>query len=144
LDLATDIVQQYGKFYGSPDPRDPTQQRDRIHTLSAIDESKLPDVVTALSSFAKDLATANDDFQTHDTPADNVQNRILLQASQDPNLSEDKGVERYGFYYFMDLGNLANRIMGDSVIPSKYKGNIDVLSSALNKSVIAKVPYQRF
>jgi uncharacterized protein (TIGR03437 family) len=139
LDLATDIVRQYGMFYGSPNPGNPDQQRDPIHTLSAINEAKLPDLVTAVSSFAKDLTAANDDFQTHDTPADNVQNRILLNASKDLSNSSDPGVERYGYYYLMDLGNFASRIKGDPGVPNQYKGNIDAFLGALNKSVIAKV-----
>jgi len=139
LELATDIVQQYGMFYSGPKPGFPAEQRDPNHTLSAINEGQLPDLVTAVSSFAKDLTAANDDFQTHDTPADNVQNRILLNASKDLSNSSDRGVERYAFYYFMDFGNFARRFMDDSVIPSQYKGNIGALLGALNKSVITKV-----
>jgi hypothetical protein len=79
--LGAQIVVSFGEYYGVPNPDDPTEELAPDHTLSAIDESQIPNLVTAVSSFAKDLTIANDDFQTHDTPADNVQNRVLLSAS---------------------------------------------------------------
>src|SRR5262249_885650 len=36
LELARDIVKQYGMFYSGPKPGFPAEQRDPVHTLSAI------------------------------------------------------------------------------------------------------------
>jgi clostripain len=132
-DLGKAIVTRYQEFYKD-------DRTTAFYTLSAINEEKLPDLANAVSNFATVLKAANDDFKTHDTPADNVQNRILLAASKDLSNSNDKGVERYFSYYFMDLGNFVSRIESDSEIPDKYKqNNIDALLAALGKSVIANV-----
>ena len=83
-----------------------------MYTLSAIDEFQIPNLVTAVSSFGRDLTTANDDFQTHDTPADNVQNRILLQAlGRDVSYTEIQA--NYGHDSFLlDVGEQTEIVRG--------------------------------
>jgi uncharacterized protein (TIGR03437 family) len=113
-DLGKEIVRQFGLYYS-----DPSSPPDPDHTLAAVDETQLPSLVQSVSSLATALQVAASDFRTHDTPDDNIQQRILLAAF----------AERFVAPY-IDLHDFVNRINRDSFIPACYKTQISSVLAA--------------
>ena len=104
--LGRKLVEKFCAFYQCAQNSGPTP-RDPIATISSVNLANVPALVAAVSAFAADLKAGVDDFISHDTPADNVQEQIhtvRLNTTQftDPN--------------FMDLGHFA-RLIDASAIP---------------------------
>ncbi len=107
--LGEQIVSDFHAFYNHvPDPALPDETRDNSHTLSCVDQSQLPALVTSVSTFANDLRTGCDDFKIHDDPLDNVEHRIALDAAI---------TERFGDNNYMDLHHFATVICNDAGVP---------------------------
>ena len=121
--LGGQIVADFSAYY-SELVRDPTGMmvmRDPKHTLSCIDQSRIPELVDAVSDFAEDLRIGCDDFVLHSTHEDNIQHRIKLAA---------QATARFMMNDFMDLRHFVEEV--NTRIPSDcYKDEVPTLLSLL-------------
>ncbi len=138
--LGTQIVSDYTAFYSAPDPTNPGQVLDPDHTLSAVDQSQIPNLVNVVSAFAIDLKNGADDFRTHDTFDDNVEHRIALDSASTERYDTTLPPQSVDWNY-MDLHHFSDLINMDRGIPPCYKGQLPNLlarSKRLGPVVIAE------
>lgn len=83
-----------------------------MYTIACVDEGRLPELMTKVSQAAGQLRGGCDDFQTHDTPKDNVEDRLRAHANK---------TQRFHDENYMDLRHFAQLVEADRVIPNQYK-----------------------
>jgi hypothetical protein len=147
--LGRDIVRAYRSYYEGTKYQ-PAPVVD-WGTISLIDESKLPALISAIDTFAKALRVGSGLFLKPDNRSDNVQLAIMGAANQSPRFPVTKvtniGLELYGlinqgalsvlnqdFGNFMDLYHFAVLVKADPDIPGCAKTGVDAILSLLDST----------